>query len=239
MSNVIWSYDQSSNITSSYAGFGYVLNGTAAPFTGNLNMEWDELSGQQCLRIFGHGNQTKGCHFILNIPNLPLRYQIEWTILSTSATTLNASEFHLTIAPFANYSLGHVFAANGVSWIYSNHTESYQTAFQFGGYNNNDWLCGGRSFIYRVDYRPSAIYPSGAFALAGASYGQDHGGALMASSNVNYKSRPILTSSWAGAEMNQIGIGIGPYYNYQGTGSIWITNFRVLKHPLDLEFDSF
>jgi len=243
MSNILWKWNETDVSQFDTGSIISIRYGNALPFTGSLFLEKTELQGEPALRLFGNGNVfNKGGLFKINNLTLPNRYCIQFEFLSNSVNSLATTNFQLNFAICGNFDSGDAVIATRSSCIFFTNWTGSLAINNFGltgllWRNNNFYQCF-------VNMKPSSVYPSGAFHFQGARYGfqGDDGGALMQADQTAWRQTGLglLSSSWRGVEMNDVGIGVGSYGEGGSfTGSIWLRDIRILKHPLDLEFDNY
>lgn len=247
MTNIIWKWnetDVSQFLTGTLITLYY---GNANAFPGNLNVERVEFQGEPALRLYGQGNFfNKGAMIKIDTPSLPERYVIQFEILSSSVNSLTDSNFAFNFAPFANFTTGDgAIAANADLQLIRNWTGSITVNGGGTGYSANGQIWKSNAFWQCfVNMRPSSSRPSGSYHAAIVKYGfnADFDGATVSATQFTWRgtSAGILSSSWQGVDCDECGIGVGSYGGGGAfTGSIWIRDIRIMKHPLDSEFDNY
>lgn len=243
MSNVIWKWNKT-DLTQFDMNFpNYILNGSRGPFTGSVTMDVDELFGEPCLRISGSMNCYKGVVWRVSNLILPNRYQVEYEVLTRSTTYAdgpNSNRFNPGVVLFGTFDWygdneQNYFVAGGYYTCFARGTASVGT--------NAVSITYPSTYVKSiVNYRPTAAAPSGNFSVqivplngvAQSGYNQHPDASYSHFNNSNLK------SLWQGSEMQYFGVGVcADAYTYTTTGAVWIANLRILKHPLDLEFDNF
>ncbi len=241
MSNILWKWNETDVSQFDTGSIISVRFGNSLPFTGSLFLEKTEFQGEPALRLFGQGNfANKGGLFKINNLTLPSRYTVQFEFLSNSVNSATTTNFQFNFAFCGNFDSGDAaISTRGTCIFFRNWTGSL-TVNNFSMLN---LLWRRNNFHqYFINMKPSSVYPSGAFHFAGVQGGTDEGGASIQADQTTWRSTGLglLSSSWRGVEMNDVGIGVGSYGEGGSfTGSIWLRDIRILKHPLDLEFDNY
>lgn len=247
MSNIIWKWNETDVSQFETGSIVSIRFGNALPFTGSLFLEKVEFNGEPALRLFGSAATfNKGGLFQIKNLTLPSRYSIQIELLSRSVDSLSDGDWPLNFAIGGNFTTGNALIAaesymmTTYNWTGSIVLNSLGIGF---GSNGNFWRSNAFYQTF-VNMKPSSQYASGAFHVGSIKigFGGDFDGAAIQSNQESWRSTGLglLSSSWRGDEFNDVGIGIGAYgTGGSRTGSLWIRDIRILKHPLDLEFDNY
>lgn len=241
MSNVLWEWNKLDVSQFDTGSFYTIRNGSAGPFTGSVSLTTETIAGNPCLKLFGQFNSNKGILFKASGLSLPERYQVEFEIISKSFASTPAAdnEFQVSVALFGSFdSDQNYFLASQNGGIIYQGSRSSTNVCSISSVKEFSSMAYFRAI---VDYRPTASYPSASYFVMASLPDDDNDGSQVNETVHSWKAAGnLFTSSWAGSEMDGFGIGVGNFAIANSvTGAVWITNIRILKHPLDLEFDNF